>query len=302
MTPTRIGPYEVLRMLGHGGMAEVFLVRAHFGRYAGRELALKRLLPSLEADPDATRLFTAEASLSRNLHHKNIVEVVDVGQEGDTIYMVMEFIDGRDAGQIVKRCRQKNVFWPIDFALYLTTALLEALDYAHGATGPDGQVLNIVHCDVSPSNFFVSRTGDLKLGDFGVARSLLEGGPAPVMGKPYYLSPEALLGRLSKSVDLWAVAVPMYELLTLHRPFHGRGPAEVYEAIKSSRYAPLQELRPEVPAVLDGVVARAFDTDPEARFSSASEFAEALKPSLDERVGTPLAISAVVRGLFGTAD
>ena len=152
-------------------MAEVFRVRAHFGRYAGREFALKRLLPALEADADAVRLFTAEATLSRHLHHKNIVEVIDVGQEADTIYMVMEFIDGRDAGQIVKRCRQKNVFWPIDFAIYLTTALLDALEYAHGATDPDGKVLNIVHCDVSPSNFFVSRTGDLKLGDFGVART-----------------------------------------------------------------------------------------------------------------------------------
>jgi serine/threonine-protein kinase len=302
MTPTRIGPYEVLRLLGRGGMAEVFRVRSHFGKHAGREFALKRLWPSLEADAEAVRLFTAEATLSRHLHHKNIVEVVDVGQHGDTIYMVMEFIDGRDAGQIVKRCRQKNVFWPIDFALYLTTALLEALDYAHSATGPDGQVLNIVHCDVSPSNFFVSRTGDLKLGDFGVARSLLEGGPAPVMGKPYYLSPEVLVGRLSKAVDLWAVAVTMYELLTLQRPFQGKTPAEVYEAIKASRYVPLQALRPEVPSVLEGVVARAFDTDPELRFMSAAEFSEAIRPLLDERVGTPLAISAVVRGLFGTSD
>lgn len=302
MTPTRIGPYEVLRLLGRGGMAEVFRVRSHFGKHAGREFALKRLLPSLEADADAVRLFTAEATLSRHLHHKNIVEVVDVGQHGDTIYMVMEFIDGRDAGQIVKRCRQKNVFWPIDFALYLTTALLEALDYAHGAIGPDGQGLNIVHCDVSPSNFFVSRTGDLKLGDFGVARSLLEGGPAPVLGKPYYLSPEVLAGRISKAVDLWAVAVTMYELLTLQRPFQGKTPAEVYEAIRASRYVPVQALRPEVPSVLEGVVARAFDADPELRFMSAAEFSEAIRPLLDERVGTPLAISAVVRGLFGTSD
>lgn len=301
-SPTRIGPYEVLRLLGRGGMAEVFRVRACSGRYAGRELALKRLLPSLEADPDAVRLFAAEASLSRNLHHKNIVEVVDVGQQANTIYMVMELIDGRDAGQIVKRCREKNVFWPVDFALYLTTALLDALDYAHSATDPDGQPLNIVHCDVSPSNLFVSRTGDLKLGDFGVARSLLEGGPAPVMGKPYYLSPEALAGRLSKAVDLWAVAVTMYELLTLHRPFQGRSPAEVYEAIKGSHYLPLKERRPEVPPVLEGVIARAFAPDPMQRFSSATEFVATLKPLFDERVGTPLAISAVVRGLFGTAD
>lgn len=303
MTPLRrIGPYEVLRLLGRGGMAEVFRVRAHLGKHAGREFALKRLLPSLQADPDAVRLFTAEATLSRHLHHRNIVEVIDVGQEGDAIYMVMELIDGRDVGQIVRRCRQKDVFWPIDFAVYLTTALLDALDYAHTATDPEGQPLGIVHCDVSPSNFFVSRTGDLKLGDFGVARSLLEGGPAPLLGKPFYLSPEALQGKLSSAVDLWAVAVTMYELLTLQRPFQGRVPAEVYQAIQSGRYTPLQELRPEIPAVLEGVLARAFDADPELRFASAAEFRAALGPLFDERVGTPLAIAAVVRGLFGTSD
>ena len=302
MTPTHIGPYEVLRLLGRGGMAEVFRVKASSGRSQGREFALKRLLPSLEADPEAVRLFTAEARLSRHLHHKNIVEVLDVVQEGEGIFMVMELIDGRDVAQIIKRCRLKNVSWPIDFALYLTSVLLEALEYAHLATDPAGQALNLVHCDVSPSNFFVSRTGDLKLGDFGVARSLLESKATPVMGKPYYLSPEALKGQLTQDVDLWAVAVTMYELLTLRRPFHGRSPDEVYEAIRASRYTPLRELREEIPPVLEGVLARAFHPDAHRRYSSARAFSEALKPLFDERVGTPLAISAVVRGLFGASD
>jgi serine/threonine-protein kinase len=301
-TAERIGPYEVLRLLGKGGMAEVFRVRAHFGKLAGREFALKRLLPSLQKDHEAVRLFTAEAELSRHLHHANIVEVVDVGQEGDAHYMVMELIDGRDVGQIVKRCRAKKVAWPIDFAVYLTKALLDALGYAHAAVDPQGQPLNIIHCDVSPSNFFVSRTGDLKLGDFGVARSLIEAGAGQVMGKPYYLSPEALEGRLSPAVDLWAVAVTLYELLTLQRPFQGKTPDEVFASIKRSQYVPVRELRPEAPAVIEGLLARAFDVDPELRFVSAREFADSLLPLFDERVGTPLAISAVVRGLFGTAD
>jgi eukaryotic-like serine/threonine-protein kinase len=122
------------------------------------------------------------------------------------------------------------------------------------------------------------------------------------MGKPYYLSPEALEGDLTPQVDLWATAVTLYELLTLQRPFQGKTADEVFAAIRAGRYRPVAELRPEVPPVLEGVLARAFDADPSLRFTSAAEFAQALQPLFDERVGTPLAISAVVRGLFGTAD
>jgi serine/threonine-protein kinase len=302
VTPARIGRYDVVRPLGKGGMAEVFRVRAAEGPFAGAEFALKRLLPALQEDAEAVRLFTAEAELSRHLHHPNIVEVVDVGREGGSIFMVMELIDGRDVGQIVKRCRQRKVQWPIDFAVYLTRVLLDALGYAHEAKDPEGRPLGVIHCDVSPSNFFVSRTGELKLGDFGVARSLIIGGADQVMGKPYYLSPEALEGHLSPGADLWAVAVTLYELLTLQRPFQGKTPEEVFAAIRRSEYVPIRHLRPEVPRVIEGLVARAFDVDPELRFRTAEEFVEGLLPLFDERVGTALAVSAVVRGLFGAAD
>jgi serine/threonine-protein kinase len=296
------GNYEILRLLGKGGMAEVFRVKATGGRYKGRELALKRLLPSLRKDEEAVRLFTAEAELSRHLSHPNIVQTLEVGSDADDIYIVMELIDGRDVAQIIKRCRQKKVPWPIDFALYLSRALLDALDYAHHAKGPNGKPLGIVHCDVSPSNFFVSRTGELVLGDFGVARSLIEVGPDQVMGKPFYLSPEAVSGHLDASIDLWAVAVTLYELLTLQRPFVGKNSQEVFQAIRASNYIPIRTLRPEVPRKIEGLVARAFDIDRAMRFESAREFADEIAPLYDERVGTPLAISAVVRGLFGTSD
>lgn len=296
------GNYEIVRLLGKGGMAEVFRVRVNGGRFDGRELALKRLLPSLRKDEEAVRLFTAEAELSQHLHHPNIVQVLDVGRDDESIFIVMDFIDGRDVAQIIKRCKQTKVPWPIDFALYLARALLDALDYAHHAKGPNGRPLGIIHCDVSPSNFFVSRTGELVLGDFGVARSLIEVGPDQVMGKPYYLSPEAVSGHLDPTIDLWAVGVTLYELLTLQRPFVGKTSQEVFSAIKISHYTPVRELRPDVPAIVEGLIARAFDPDPAMRFRTAREFADEIAPLYDERVGTPLAISAVVRGLFGTSD
>ncbi len=300
--PTRIGRWELGKPLGKGGMAEVFHVRGLEAPFLGKAFALKRLLPALEADPEAVRLFKAEAELSKYLHHPNIVEVYDVGRESEPIFMVMDFVDGRDVGQIIKRCRQRKVQWPVDFAVYLAKALLDALEYAHHATALNGQPLGVIHCDVSPSNFFVSRTGELKLGDFGVARSLIEGGADQVMGKPYYLSPQALEGVLTPQVDLWAVAVTLYELITLQRPFQGKTAEEVFDAIRHSRYVPVQQLRPDVPSVIDELLARVFDADPQHRYQSAAAFAEALMPLYDERVGTPLAISAIVRGLFGTTD
>jgi eukaryotic-like serine/threonine-protein kinase len=296
--PLRIGRYEVLGLLGQGGMAEVFKVRAAQGTLAGRELALKRLLPQMANDSDAVDLFTNEAELSRHLKHPNIVEVYDAGFDGDTLYMVMELIDGRDAGQLIKQCKERKIQWPVDFAIYLARALLDALHYAHGAVGPQGRPLNIVHCDISPSNFFVSRTGDLKLGDFGVAKSRIEAKSEQVMGKPFYLAPEAMAGDLVPSIDTWAVAVTLYELLTLERPFVGKKSDDIYRAVLATQYRPPTQLRAGLPRVFDALFARAFSLHPSKRFASAQQFSDALRPLYDERVGTPLAISAMVRGLF----
>lgn len=297
-----LGNYELLGLLGKGGMAEVYRARAVIGPRAGHDFAVKKLLPEQENDAAAVAMFAGEGDLARFLDHPNIVKVHEVGTSGESYFLVMDLVDGRDVGQIVKRCQRQGVQWPIDFAVYLTKVLLDALGYAHAAVGPHGKPLGIVHCDVSPSNFFVSRTGDLKLGDFGVARALIDAGHTEVMGKPYYLSPEVFAGSITPQVDLWACAVTLYELLTLKRPFTGKTPDEVFAAIKAQDYAPVRSIRPEVPEVLESVIRKGFAARPEDRYASAGVFAAALEGHYDERVGTPLAISSVVRGLFGTSD
>lgn len=298
------GNYEILSVLGKGGMAEVYRARVRSGPREGWTVALKRLLPALTRDPASVALFAREAQLSKQLHHPNIVTVLDAGALEGIYFIVMELVDGRDLGQILRRCKVRGIPLPLDFAVYLGKVLLEALAYAHSATGPQGEPLGIVHCDVSPSNLFISRVGEIKLGDFGVSRVLVDGKlqGGEVLGKPYYLSPESLLGEVNPAADLWAATVVLYELLTLERPFVGATPDEVFAAIWSLQYRPLRELRPDVPEALEAVVHRAFSKRPEDRFTSAEEFAQALTPHYDERVGTPLAIAAVVRGLFGATD
>ena len=298
----RFGPYEVEALIGKGGMAEVYRARAVEGRFEGRRVALKRLLPELAKDPHYVDLFTGEADLSRMLNHPNVIQVLEAGVIQDTYFIAMDLIDGRDLGQILARCRARKIQLPIDFAVFLVKSLLEALDHAHNLTAPSGKVLVVVHCDVSPSNLFISRVGEIKLGDFGIAkvRSLeAAGGPNKVFGKAYYLSPEQLDGVLEPSVDLWAAAVTLYELLTLERPFQGTSADEVARKIRKGAFTPISTLRPEVYPPLVETLRGALDVDPSRRFGSARAFADALVPHYNELIGTPLAIAAVVRGLFG---
>jgi serine/threonine-protein kinase len=298
--PVKFGHFEILSKLGEGGMAEVFEARFTEGRLQGRRVALKRILPRFSRDADYIYLFAREAELYKQLSHPNIVQLLEVGLVDDLHYMAMDLVDGRDLGQILRRCKQKDIRLPADFAVYLVRTLLEALAYAHGAVGSNGKPLGIVHCDVSPSNLFISRLGDIKLGDFGVARARRGHTPSVnMMGKQHYLSPELLDGEATVDADLWAATVMLYELLTLSRPFSGGTPEELSQNIKKRRYRPLAELAPGLPPGLAAAIERGFAQDRAQRFRSASQYAKVLAPLYDERVGTPLAIAALVRGLFG---
>jgi serine/threonine-protein kinase len=299
----KFGGYELFSRLGRGGMAEVFFGRASAGPRAGWPVALKRLLPHLSGDEGHQRLFAQEGKLSLLLSHPNVVSVYEVGTVRGLSFIAMEHVDGRDVGQIIHRCRARGISLPIDFAVYLAKTLLDALSYAHQVRGEDGQPLKLVHCDVSPSNVFISRVGDIKLGDFGVARTFLnESGNSPIAGKAHYLSPEALEGEIDSRSDLWAAAVTLYELLSLERPCAGENPTAVLKNVRKRKLTPVRKLRPGVPKELEEVLTRAFSKRPTDRFESAAEFAAALVPHYDERIGTPLAIAAVVRGLFGASD
>jgi serine/threonine-protein kinase len=297
----RFGNYEILAMIGKGGMAEVYRGRVLSGPRENWPVAIKRLLPELARDPGYVDLFASEADLTRFLDHPNIVKVYEVGVLDEVYFIAMEHVDGRDLGQVLRRCKQRGIPLPIDFAVFLARSLLEALAYAHQAKDPQGKALGLVHCDVSPSNLFISRTGEIKLGDFGVARGRTAiGTDVDVMGKPYYLSPEAIAGKVTPHADLWAATVTLYELLTLERPFVGKNPQEVCAAITARRHREVRELRPEISPELEAIVERGFAADPARRFQSAAEYAHALDGHFDPNVGTPLAIGAVVRGLFGT--
>ncbi len=303
-TGSVFGNFEVETRIGRGGMAEVFRAVFRAGPRKGRVVALKRLLPEFAGNAEYLDLFCGEADLSRMLQHPNIVEVLETGSVGETYYMALEYIDGRDLGQILARCRERQIQLPVDFAVFLAQKLLEALDYAHKAKSPSGKDLHVVHCDVSPSNLFISRTGEIKLGDFGIAkvRSLDASKRNGIWGKVHYASPELLKGEdVMPQADVWAAAVTLYELLTLCRPFVGESVDAIATEILRADPPPVTYLRPEIPEAVEGVLQMALHPDPEQRFHDAGTFANALGPLYNDLIGTPLAIAAVVRGLFGVA-
>jgi eukaryotic-like serine/threonine-protein kinase len=300
--PPRFGKYEILQLLGRGGMAEVYKARAVEGPRTGQLVALKRLTPRLATDVEAVDLFCGEADLSVMLKHPNIVEVFEAGVVGEVYYLAMEFVDGRDLALILSRCRERKIFLPVHFAVHIALAALDALTYAHAACGPTGLPLNIVHCDVSPSNLFISRLGEIKLGDFGIAKVRSLGGDeegATLWGKLVYLAPEQLERKpLTPQVDLWGAAAILYECLTNQRTIQGANSEEMQEALRKGHIADVESLRPDVPPGLGEVVHQALQIDPRARYGSAPEFALALHPYHDEISGGALGIASVVRGLF----
>ncbi len=295
-----LGRYQILSLLGRGGMAEVYRAKVLKGPWAGREVAIKRLRPALAADPESVAAFAAEGELTRQLDHPNIVRVLEVGVHEANYVIVMDLVDGRDLAQVIRRCKRGGIPLPMDFVLFLARTLCDALAHAHEANDASGNPLEIVHCDVSPSNLFVSRTGEIALGDFGVARARMHpGSDGAFHGKVYYVSPEVLGGEITREADLWAATATLYELITLQRPFAGEHPNEVFRAVREGRYEPASQLRADVPEAVEQIIARGFSPKREDRFSSARELGDALAPLYDERIGNPMAIAAVVRGLFG---
>jgi serine/threonine protein kinase len=293
--------YKIEALVGKGGMAEVYRAVVREGPWAGAPVAVKRLLPSLASDPAYVELFEQEAEVTRRLRHPNIVEVIDTGVSGGTPFIVMEYVDGRNLRQILSQCAARKILLPVDFAAYVGHVVSQALAHAHAGKDEQGRPLGIVHCDVSPSNVFVSRMGGIKLGDFGVALTpgAARGVPA-AFGKAHYLSPEQILGRPpTPRTDIFALGAVLFELLTDEKAFPGRDQREVVQRILAGKIRVPSELRPEVPFALDEVVLRCLSPDVENRYDSADTVAADLATRYDRSVGTPLAIAAVVRGLFG---
>jgi serine/threonine protein kinase len=273
-----IGGYELVRRIGRGGMAEVWVARKELGRKGSKFVALKMIADHYVGDERFTRMFRAEAELAAVLSHSNIVQVFDEGEDEGRSYLVMEWVDGLNllklGGILALLDDEQRRFRVIS---YIIGQLLYALYYAHSITSHDGNALGIVHRDVSPQNVLVSNHGEVKLTDFGVAfYNFEESSGVHVKGKVRYMAPEQLAGKTrSPLVDLYAVGALLHELLE-GRKFRGEfeDGQELFAAVLSGTVpAPVRPIPPE----LDALRVRLLDPDPTTRVQSAEEAIGLLK-------------------------
>ena len=278
--PSQFGRYTLLQRLAVGGMAEVFRAKIVSSHGFEKILVIKRILPHLASDKTFTSMFIDEAKLTAQLTHPKIVQVLDFGEVGGKYFIALEFIDGFDALALLRTCAQKRVRLPPALACFIAIEVLEALDYAHNATDMDGRPMNLVHRDISPSNIFLSRAGDVKLGDFGIARaeereSKTQAGT--LKGKYGYMSPEQVVGTsMNARSDLFAVGVVLAEMFMGRRLFTAPNDLDVLLMVRDAQLDRLDRLCPDLPPKLDGIVRRALKKDPELRYQSAAEFRDEL--------------------------
>lgn len=301
--PRAYGKFELLRRLGDGGMAEVFLARLPGVAGFSKTLVLKRILPHLSRKKHFVDLFVAEATLAAEVRHRNVVQVFELGQVEGELYMAMEYVEGHDLRQLLRCASKEGLRIPTWFTVHVICEILDALAYGYDLLDDQGRARRVVHRDVTPSNIFISNQGDVKLGDFGVARDDTrqdQTRAGQLKGKVAYMAPEQLYSRtIDQRTDLFAVGIVLWECLAQRRLFGGRPDIDTMNAIcKGKRVPPSTRLK-DVPPELDQIVLKALQPDPDQRHESATVMQKELFAVLAQLRGrvAPADIRAVQRGL-----
>lgn len=258
-SPRRVGRYLLYETLGAGGMGEVHRARAFAAAGVVKDLCIKRIRAERLSHPGAVERFIAEARLSVQLAHGNIVPVFDFGRAGDEYFLAMEWVDGADLRMILAQAAEDGAALAPAIAAHVAAEVARALSYAHALGGKDGS--RVVHGDIKPANVLISRSGDVKLTDFGVATAM---GGAGAGGTPAYMAPEQERGDpIDGRADLFALGVVLVEMLTLERPKRTKQGMKWREE--------------DVPSELRSLVARLLATSPGDRPSSARDVAVELE-------------------------
>ena len=284
--PKRLADFEIIRRLGAGGMAEVFLAKKRGAEGTFKLLVLKRILPAYGSSRRFRTMFAEEAQLATRLNHPNIVQVYDFqdyGEEGQLLSM--EFVEGPDLRKLMRAAQAKGQRVPPYVSAYVISEIAKGLHYAHERKDEAGKPIDIVHRDVSPQNMLLSFDGAVKIADFGIASAnLFREEPGVLKGKTAYMSPEQARGeRVTRRTDIYSLGVVFHELLT-GRALHGtaEGP-ELLEAVRAGRVEPPSTFVRELPSELEEIVMKALARDPAERYETAREVAAAVSRALLQR-------------------
>lgn len=267
----RIGPYILQRKVARGGMAELFL--ADYVRRDGfrRKVAVKRILPHLAGNKDFINMFTREARLAALLQHPNIVQIFDYGKIENAYFIAMEYIDGKNLGEILSAMNQGLT---VEQTVFIILQICKGLDYSHTKRDDKGKAFHIVHRDISPQNMLISYQGEVKISDFGISTarsepSLTQAGV--VKGKLAYLSPEQALGEsINQQADIYALGLVFYETLTGKRVYKFSSDIEAIRTIPKKDIDPLIKSMPDLPEEVNRIVMKCLEKDKDSRYQDVS--------------------------------
>ncbi|MEO6598699.1 MAG: serine/threonine-protein kinase, partial [Polyangiaceae bacterium] len=301
-----LGHYELLTRLGRGGMASVWVAREK-APVSGRQrlVAVKAMLPELARHSDFRAMFLEEGQIVRAIDHPNVVKVHEVSEDHGILYMAMDWVEGDSLRTVIKEAKRRRAI-PAEMAVKIIADTAAGLHAAHELRGWDGELRNIVHCDVSPHNILVGLDGQAKLVDFGVANATAHSvidAEDKIKGKFGYMSPEqASAGKVDRRSDVFALGIVLFELTTGQRLFRGDNPAHSLDLVKNGRIPAPKEVYANYPDGLAAVLARALARDVNERFQTAAEFRDALEHYLrDERIlVSPAGVGQLVKRVLGS--
>jgi serine/threonine-protein kinase len=294
--------YRVVEKLESGGMAEVFRAESEGLQGFKKQVAIKRVLPHLSEKKKFIAMFLDEARLSAQLSHSNCVQVFDIGVGDNAYFIVMEYVDGANLKAIAEGFKKQGKDFPVAGAAFIAHEICKGLAYAHEFRDPNGESLNIVHRDMSPPNVLLTKHGEIKIVDFGLAKAssqLEKSEPGIIKGKFSYLSPEAAMGQeVDARTDIFAVGIILWELLAGQRLFLGETDFQTVKKVQQAVVPPISQINTRVPKELERIVNRALAKDPAARYSTARELGQDLIRFLfqnGEPVGT-FDVASLVQG------
>lgn len=285
-------------------MGEVFLARVEGTGGFEKLCVIKKILPQYASDSVFVERFIHEARTLVKLSHGSIAQVFDMGLHEGAPYLALEYVDGKDLRKVIAKGKERDLPLPLTFCLFVMIRVLDALAYAHRKRDDEDREIALVHRDVSPQNVLVSYEGEVKVIDFGLAKSTLSAAsthPSIILGKFLYMSPEqARQQRVDRRSDLYSVGLCLYELIGGANPFEAAQSGDLVGAVADPKIPPLSEVVPLCPPQVSSIVAKALAVDPAHRFQSAEEFRgrlQSLLHEIDPTVG-PESVSRFMRESF----
>jgi serine/threonine protein kinase len=278
--PLQFGRYVLLDKVASGGMAEVWRAKLQGEQGFQRIYAIKKILPHVAEDTEFITMFTDEANITSSLQHANIGQVFEFSKLGDTFFIAMEYISGKDLKTVWSYNRSRKGTLPIELAAFVTQRIADGLDYAHRRTDNFGSDAGIVHRDISPQNVLLSWDGEVKVIDFGIAKASEKSGrtkPGTLKGKFAYMSPEQIRGlALDGRADVFAIGVVLYELCTGERGFSADSEFSLLEMVRNVEIKPPTIVNRDIPAELERIIYKALAKDREHRYQTAADLSEDL--------------------------